>query len=356
MLDIFTNIKNFNLNNYLVNNRFLWHVIFWLVYAMSRFSSYYITLLYYEPEFISFMLIIDIGRFCLIYATIWLYKKNILVKKYLRYFFTSFFLWLIFLAVLVTFQKKYLQDIPSIASAKWLPIFIEYLGTYIILFFLVTTSKYFKDNFIHQFYENEKQKQLLRTEIDHLKAQISPHFLFNTLNNFYGLAVEKSNKLPDLMIRLSELLRYSLYETGNERVLLSKEIAYLKSYIELEKIRLEDNLEIEFDIKIDAPSDTSIAPLILIIFFENAFKHAKKSEKEILKIIIKLNASADKVIYLTVQNNYQLEQIDNNIEHKGIGLDIVTKRLNLLYPNGNHKLNIRKDEIYFNIQLNMNLN
>jgi two-component system sensor histidine kinase LytS len=128
-----------------------------------------------------------------------------------------------------------------------LDIFLNNITIVIVCFLFITTCKYFKDGYITQQFEAEKKQQQLVAEVNNLKSQIAPHFLFNTLNNLYGLAVEKSDKLPGLMLRLSDLLRHSLYETQKPFVSMNDEIDVLKSYIQLETVRLEDDLQLEFD-------------------------------------------------------------------------------------------------------------
>jgi LytS/YehU family sensor histidine kinase len=192
-------------------------------------------------------------------------------------------------------------------------------------------------------------------ELENLKAQISPHFLFNTMNNFYGLAVDNSKKLPDLMIRLSDLLRYSLYETKQEKVPLKDEIDYLKNYIELEKIRLESNLNIEFNVNVNDPEKYQIAPLLFIIFIENAFKHAKNIVNEPVFIAINISVSDDEVLSLTVKNNYNANAQNSFTNEKGIGLENARKRLSVIYPNEKHLLKIYQDERFYNVALTIHL-
>ncbi|HVG40315.1 MAG TPA: histidine kinase, partial [Chitinophagaceae bacterium] len=207
------------------------------------------------------------------------------------------------------------------------------------------------DGYITQQFEAQKKQQQLIAEVNNLKSQIAPHFLFNTLNNLYGLAVDKSDKLPDLMLRLSDLLRHSLYETQKPLVSINEEMAILNSYIELESIRLEDNLKLKFDNLIPAHASYQIAPLILIVFLENAFKHAKFVQSEPVTIIIK-STLEDDWFELALKNNYNKEK-----QHSpnGIGLTNVIRRLEVLYPNRQHQLVIDKDERFYTVNLKLKL-
>jgi LytS/YehU family sensor histidine kinase len=167
----------------------------------------------------------------------------------------------------------------------------------------------------------------------------------------YGLAVEKSDKLPGLMLRLSDLLRHSLYETQKALVCITEELKVLKSYIQLESVRLEDDLKLEF--KNTVPEDTphQIAPLILIVFIENAFKHAKFVESASVKISIEASLESGWFTFI-VKNNYNRYKKSSE---QGIGLTNVKRRLEVLYPNQQHRLTISKDETYYTVNLQLQL-
>jgi two-component system, LytTR family, sensor histidine kinase LytS len=343
------------LTRWLVSKRWPWHVAFWSFYGTTKAVSYYATIVYYDPLFLEFMLISEVAFVALVYATLRLYTYFYSREKYGYYFFTGLVIWGVYVYLLVIFQKNYLQEIRDIANLRHFDIFLNSITSYFISFILLTMAKYFKDNFIRQFYENAREKLQIQFELQNLKAQISPHFLFNTMNNFYGLAVEQSTKLPLLMVRLSELLRYSLYETTSAQVPLAHEITYLENYIELEKIRLEDSLEFEFKAHVGHAAQLEIAPLIFIVFAENAFKHAKNVEDDFTKIAIEISVSQADVLTFTVTNNclQNPENIDYN--KRGVGLENVRKRLNVLYPEPLHKLNIEKNKNYFQVELCIHL-
>jgi LytS/YehU family sensor histidine kinase len=244
-----------------------------------------------------------------------------------------------------------LKNDPGFKNASITDIFINSVTVVIVSFLFITACKYFKDGYIMQHFDAEKKERQLKAEINNLKSQIAPHFLFNTLNNLYGLAVEKSDKLPHLMLRLSDLLRHSLYETQKPLVPINDEINVLKSYIELERIRLEDNLRLDFDNLIPATVPHHIAPLILIVFIENAFKHAKLVQREPVTINIRTTLEND-WFELTLKNNYNREK---NSSTNGIGLTNVIRRLEVLYPNNQHKLVIEKDDSFYTINLRLKL-
>jgi LytS/YehU family sensor histidine kinase len=311
--------------------------------------------MYYQRNYLEFMLITEGAFAVIVYATIGLYKRVRVEQKYGAYLIVGLVGWLIYLAGIVSFQKTYLQTVPEVANSEWKNIYLNSVTKYVVTFVLLTMAKYFKDNFIYQYYENERKKLQTQSELQNLKAQIAPHFLFNTMNNFYGLAVEQSPKLPPLMVRLSELLRYSLYETNQATVPLLSEIAYLKSYIELEKIRLEETLAFEFNVEIDPLSNLEIAPLIFIVFVENAFKHAKNVENDVVKIKIDVSVSNGNELFFSIKNNCLTNAKDVDYNRSGIGLENVRKRLNVLYPNGLHTLNVEKMGDFFEVKLRIKL-
>jgi LytS/YehU family sensor histidine kinase len=225
--------------------------------------------------------------------------------------------------------------------------FINFIGIMILAISFGTAIKLAKDSFTRRQQEKEAELRLL-------KGQLNPHFLFNTLNNLYGLSVMKSDKLPSLMLKLSDLLRYSLYETKETYVPLEKEIKYLENYMSLEKIRLEDKTEIRFD-KTGNFSDKKIAPMLLIVFVENAFKYLEVSKDKLSKVKVNLKTEDNKLIF-NCENTFDETEISKqNLEtsKSGIGLQNAKKRLDLIYPN-KHQLTIKKENENYVVQLILN--
>lgn len=331
--------------------RWPWHILFWIGYALFRFWLYYITVKYYPNIFLQYMLISEILFAGMVYFTIWLYKRLFSNKKYFIYFLIGVGSWLIYLYGRTIFQFYYLRNEPRFKGNAFPDIFINNITVVIAFFLFITACKYFKDGYISQQFEAERKEQQLMAEVNNLKSQIAPHFLFNTLNNLYGLAVEKSDKLPDLMLRLSDLLRHSLYETQSPFVNINDEINVLKSYIQLESVRLEEDLKLKFDNMVPGEAQHQIAPLLLIVFIENAFKHAKLVQAEAVNIYIK-TALENNWFSLTVKNNYNIEKEGSK---NGIGLINVKRRLEVLYPNSNHQLIINRDENFYTTVLELKL-
>jgi two-component system, LytTR family, sensor kinase len=337
--------------NLLVHQRWLWHLLFWLGYAMFRFWVYYITIKSYKRVFLEYMLLSELFFIAVVYFTIWLYKRWFPTQKYLLYFSVGMASWLAFIAARTAFQMFYLRDQRGFQGNPFLGIVIGNLTFIIFCFLFVTACKYFKDGYITQQFEAEKKRQQLIAEVNNLKSQIAPHFLFNTLNNLYGLAVEKSDKLPDLMLRLSDLLRHSLYETQKPLVTITEEINVLRSYIKLESVRLEDDLKLEFDNTVPEDAQYQIAPLILIVFIENAFKHARLVQSAAVNIHIKTTLERD-WFTIIIRNNYNKAK---KMSSNGIGLTNVKRRLEVLYPNEKHELTISTDETFYTVTLQVQL-
>ena len=182
------------------------------------------------------------------------------------------------------------------------------------------------------------------SELQYLKYQINPHFLFNNLNNLYSFAINNSPKTPSFILELSSVLRYMLYDCKEDYVPLKKEIDHLKNYIALNKIQIENRGKIVFTENIYS-INYALSPLILVVFIENAFKHSTKSLTKDIDINIEFTTNSNGLLKLSCTNNY-LPNF-NSEGPSGIGLENVKKRLNLMYPN-RFELNISDiNNIYF---------
>jgi two-component system, LytTR family, sensor kinase len=188
-------------------------------------------------------------------------------------------------------------------------------------------------------------KEKAVTELKFLKAQINPHFLFNTLNNIYSLARKESKETPEVILKLSKLMRFMLYEASSPTILLSDEMKLIEDYITLEKLRYSDRLRVDFRTDLDFPSQR-IAPLLLIHFVENAFKHGASESRfdSLISIHIQLKKGT---LLATVTNTTEENQQPK--EDNAIGLNNIKRQLELLYPK--HTLTIKKEEKRFSIEL-----
>lgn len=195
--------------------------------------------------------------------------------------------------------------------------------------------------------EAELVQQNQASEIALLRSQINPHFLFNTLNNIYSLIRNQSKDADTAVMKLSEIMRYMLYDSNAEKVALSKEIEYLHGFIELQRLRLEDPDYVVFDIQGDLTSRT-IAPMILIPFVENAFKHGGRKGVS-PGISIQLVVTSSQIVF-QVDNTKPKHPQANKDSIGGIGLSNIKRRLLLIYPNSHH-LEIRDEEEMFRVTL-----
>jgi two-component system LytT family sensor kinase len=208
---------------------------------------------------------------------------------------------------------------------------------------------------------NERKNQLLiqgnlKTQIKFLKSQINPHFLFNVLNTAYASAkINKDNTTADIIMDLSEMMRYMLYESDQKYVTIDKELDYIKSYLELERRRLpeEYQLNIHYNFNINKDNQSKIAPMVLIPFIENAFKHGRVDISPV-SIDIQATLSATNVLTLTVKNIKNPFKTTRK-NSGGIGMNNVKDRLNLLYSN-KYALDIQSDEETYQVKLELTLN
>lgn len=195
--------------------------------------------------------------------------------------------------------------------------------------------------------ENEK----LIAELNFLKAQINPHFLFNTLNNLYYLAYTQSSKTTEVIAKLSQMMRYMIYDSNHPLVPLSKEIEYMENYISLERLRLNEKIPIELKVEGGDPSDYLIAPLIFITFLENAFKHGVSNSDSKAWISVSISLKDNECVYRV--ENSKIPFAKAEAEHKsGIGLQNVKRRLELSYP-GKHSLTVNDLSDSYTVELNI---
>lgn len=200
----------------------------------------------------------------------------------------------------------------------------------------------------NRWFETEEERH--RAQMSYLTSQINPHFLFNTLNSIYGLTIVKAPKAADMVGKLSEMMRYTLESSRNEYVPLSDEIAYIQSYIELQAIRLDENIKLDVSIS-ERLYDHQISPLLLIPFIENSFKYGVNAEERCnIKIHIKVDESSLK---LSVFNN-KVYVDSKHLKKTGLGIENTRKRLNLMYPE-RHTLDISENEYDYSITLYVKL-
>jgi Putative regulator of cell autolysis len=273
---------------------------------------------------------------------------------YLLFFLLIISLWLISFALFIITLYSSIA-LPNTILPSLEDVIILLTGTYLIS--LLSSVFYFTKESYQSKEEKiiiEKEKDMLElkfkeVQLEFLKEQIHPHFIFNMMNNLYALVNESAALSREVIVRLSDLLEYMLYECNTEKVELSKEIKFINNYIELEKIRHDES----FNVQTDFPKNVSgikIAPLILFPFIENAFKHGlKQTNKDFISM--KLEVSAPKIQFCI--NNYKHDTTlpaDKKKKSKGLGLKNVRERLELLYQN-RYDLQISTDNNIFDVKL-----
>lgn len=335
------------------SNRWVQYLLFWglAYYILARHFSYDagikdIDLIYTALFLMSIWLAVGANSF-------WLIPEYLAKSRYLSYLLSL----IINLAVATwfnTFTFEYLSSwiFPGyyfISYYTW-----EQILQFVLVFVGITTllqlsKSWFREAEVRQSMA-ELEKEKTNTELKALRAQINPHFLFNSLNHVYSLAVQKSSKTASAVLHLSQLLRYALKNMNKEKVPLRGELEYIRQFVELYKSRIHHPKRIQFEIKGEA-GDLKIAPLLLVVFIENCFKHGSVNrEEEFIKIELQIN---EEKLTLLTQNKVN-NQIELPKESTELGLDNATRRLQLLYPNKHH-LAFHREEDEFEVELEMEL-
>ena len=316
----------------------LLHLLFWVLYCISNaflwqtFDKNYNETTYYGLTRLPL-------KIAAVYFNIFLLRQFFFKKKYVAFF-------ILFLVNL--FLAGFIQSYISTSGAFNYQAFTQYS---LPICSVVLFSSIFI--VIHQFFVQVKEsKQLeidkIKNELNFLKAQFQPHFLFNTLNNIYSLTFSNSQLAGKSILQLSGLLRYVLYESDGEKVDLQKEINHLREYIELEKIRFASRMELSFNISGNT-SDKKIIPILLIPFLENAFKHASNKLNEKIWVTIDLIIKENNLSFTVENSVFQDGKTQVQNSYSGIGLENVKRRLSLLYKN--YTLNHELRENYYHAYL-----
>jgi two-component system, LytTR family, sensor kinase len=226
----------------------------------------------------------------------------------------------------------------------------------LVMIFLVITTliKFTRDSIALQDAQmkiTDIEHQNIKSELQALKAQFNPHFLFNTLNSIYALSLDKSDKTPELILKLSELMRYVLYDTRDDRIPMKKQLGFLESFIYLERLRSDESRVIDMTVR-GEHLETSIAPLLFEPFVENAFKHGARERQSQPYVRISFDLTGKEKVGFVIENNKD-KDLPSGItteQARGIGLANIRKRLELLYPL-KHTLTIIEDSEIFRVEL-----
>ncbi|HAN18205.1 MAG: hypothetical protein A2X13_07525 [Bacteroidetes bacterium GWC2_33_15] len=329
------------------------HVIAWgLLLMIPFFSTYQVIKSFAPTDTISLVPIVILGLFLIVifyFNYFVLIPKFLLLKKYLLYVIMLVLSIVIAFILSGVFLNLFDFNPDNMVNINPVLIKIEPImraNTFLMLIISILASISLTIN--NHLRQVEKEK--LVAQISSLKFQINPHFLFNTLNNIYATAIDTSPQTADMVDKLSEMMRYTMKETQNDFVPLEEEINYLNNFIELQKLRLESKIKFDYTVEGEF-SELQIAPMLLIPFVENAFKHGVNSEQDSnIRISIKANESE---LHFLVANNKVKTQPDTS-EHNGLGIKNTKHRLSLIYPS-KHLLTIKETENDFIVSLHINL-
>lgn len=333
--------------------RVILHVAAWIVI----FSLPYLLRSPYDPQrtkdpdqqgFLYLNLLTDIFWIGLFYLNAFvLTERFIYKKKYGQYILILVLVYCIIMA----FHGLFFTELIKVRKFIFRMSASFNLTTFLLTVAASITYKLFWDKAETDRLLQEKQEENLKTELSFLRSQISPHFVFNVLNNMVALARLKSDQLEPTIMKLSNLMQYMLYETDEEKVMLDTEIEYLQSYIDLQQQRFGS--KVKLNVSIDAKEGwLSIEPMMLIPFVENAFKHGVGMIEQ-PEINIHLHTDQKQLLF-EVSNKYSPTSDEVKDKTSGIGLPNVMRRLNLLYGN-QHKLLINRKDGQFSISLKLNL-
>lgn len=337
---------SFNRNNKII--RLLYHTLFWALSIVVFAFIFRISEVISKLDII-YSIFFHASVILCVYINFGGIDRWLKTNKYLKY--------IVFIAVVIAitvFLNQYTYDIlidlilPEYYFVNQFNS-IE-IGIIVILYLFITSLvKMAKSWFELQRMNRlivETEKQKIDSELQSLKSQINPHFLFNSLNVIYSLTLKNDKATPDVVLKLSDILRYVIYDSKEEKVLLSSEVSLLRKYIDLQKYRIENEASINLTSEIDC--DVKVAPLIFLILLENSFKHGIKSDLENVFINIKL-CSNERKVYFEIENN-KSETEQNTQKSNGVGLENIKKRLALEYPD-KHQLKIQDKNNRFKVYL-----
>ena len=340
-----------------------YHITFWFVSVFLWLLSLFLASEFknvFTFKIISLAIVFNLCFAAAVYINLRVLIPAFFKKKSFFLFFLVLFLTVGLSALLIQFLLIYplnsfvLEDdgFKSFVFSEWFGFFFySFIYVGVTSTFSLTREWFILQRISGQLKDIENEK--LEAELKVLKTQIKPHFLFNSLNNIYALALDKSDDTADVVLQLSDLMRYILYDCNEELVDINKELDFSKNYINLHKIRLDENTPVNFIVNGHFDGH-KIAPLLFEPFIENAFKHGVygKSSDSFINIIF--NFDENDQMELIIENSYDPNWNNSKKGSGGIGIQNVVRRLELIYPQ-KHKININKGEKVYRITLNISL-
>lgn len=331
------------------------HVFFWALYAFF-WSILFTPGVGMVAAYLNSCIILLFHALVCYVNNYFLIPEFLFKRKYIVYLSTIILsIFAILFPLAIIFHKFFSLDQESKNSIWSLTFFLFNFSSVVFSVAISSVIKLFKSWYIRDQAHKDLKKLTVETELKFLKSQINPHFLFNSLNSLYALTLMSSEKAPDVVLKLSNILRYVLYEGASQKkVPFVKEIEYLESYLELEKLRLGERVRVDLEI-IGNFEEKYIEPMLFINFVENGFKHGAAGNLKGAWVEVKLEYSEDNKLLLDVKNSVGKSKITKDKTYVGgIGLANTKKRLNLLYP-GKHDLNITETEKQFEVRLIIDL-
>lgn len=302
-----------------------YHLIFWISIASSLVYDI-IEYLPYDPLGYILSIIIRITlSAALVYFNLYFLIPIVYKKNKLLYWVSLVLAVVVFIMSYRTTYFVTTRMVMEVPVDTWTRIFNRFFVA--VRFLMISLfMKFIKDWFEQEKKLNEIKNAQLTTELHYLRSQVNPHFLFNTLNNIYSLTLKKSDKAPEVVLRLSEMMEYMLYESEGDKVPLEKEIKNLSNYLEIERIRQGNNAVIDFQVSGDY-RDKRIAPILLLPLVENAVKHGINKTIEGAYLKASLTVASGQGIFIVKNNN----PTNGTRKRDGIGLQNLKKRLELFY-------------------------
>lgn len=339
--------------------RVFWHLLFWVFYLFMFSVSYTI---HYDKltvfdVMVRFSITLPVDIFASYFTAYYMLPFLLLRGKYIRFFIglivsATFFIFMQRVCIYYINLPIFYPEIAERVSFFDFDYIFSFFNIYAVVG-IVTSIRLFKFWYRNTRATQNLKEEKLEAELKFLKSQIHPHFLFNTLNNLYALTLDKSDQAPEVVIKLSNLLDYMLYEANDPKVSLEKEIHLIHNFLDLEKIRYGDKLEVRFELSGD-PAGLSIAPMLLLPFVENSFKHglSRQTGKPWIHILLSLEKGLLHFNVRNSQGNGKSRPKESYTE--GIGLNNVQRRLELIYPK-QFSLAIHDETDHFEIDLFINL-
>jgi len=347
-------IKQFNLRTSRLNQ----HLLFWLTYLVFMFIMS--MLRSNEGRNIQFHVPFEALQTTVLIIVVYV-NLEILIprvlnqKRYVSYGFLLLIVVLINSSVVVGLVRSVPQlHPPFIHKPQPSPLFILPVSIMQLLAVAVTSALHFlRENVRLQEQAltlKDLESRKLKAELDSLKAQINPHFLFNSLNNIYSHSLLESKQTPELILKLSGLLNYIIYECQDEFVRVEKEVTFLENYLDLERVRIDESVEVEINLDVANP-DARIAPLLFVPLIENAFKHGASVSSQSPFIHVTFSQDSNGCTRFTCVNSKDPD-VDEGKKRGGIGLENVRKRLDLIYPQ-RHRFHVENQGNQYRVEVEL---